>query len=391
VRLTRGLGRNVVGLGAASFFTDLAAEMITPLIPLFLEKKFGAGKLILGAIEGTADSVASLLRLVSGWFSDKVRKRKFLILIGYGFSVVARPLMALVAAVWHVATLRFLDRFGKGIRLAPRDALIADSCDPEVRGKAFGLQRAMDNLGGFLGMLVAAALLAVFNDDFQKVFLVTAIPAAAVILVIALVVRDKPPTAAPAKLQVSFKPFGPEFNWFLVTVTVFTLGNSTDLFLLWRLKELGLAPKWVLLAWSGHTLIRMILALPAGMLADRIGKKPLVFTGWIAYVAVYAGFAFTTSLATALALVALYAVYWSFAESVLRAIVADLVPERLRGTAYGMYWFCVGIAILPANLAFGLLWDRVGIRTAFLASAGLALAATLMLVRIPASRRPAAP
>ncbi len=370
-RISRGLSRNVVGLGSASFFTDLGAEMITPLLPLFLMREFRAGGVVLGAIEGVADSAASLLRIVSGWISDRARKRKIFILIGYGFSVVVRPLMGIVRATWHVGALRLIDRIGKGVRLAPRDALIADSCDPAYRGKAFGLQRMMDNLGGMLGMLIAAFLLLRFGGDYRRIFLLTAIPAACVIVVILLVVRDRPPQAPPARLKLTLKPFSPQFRWFLLTVTVFTLGNSSDFFILARLKGLGLADPTLLFVWCGHTAIRMSVALPAGMLADRFGKKRLVLLGWAIYAGAYFGLGVTSSLAAALALVAIYALYWSLADSVLRAIVADLVPENLRGTAYGMFHFCVGVAILPANLIFGALWDRLGPAPAFSTGAAL--------------------
>lgn len=392
-RLFRGLGRNVVGLGIASFFTDLASEMITPLLPLFLKKEFRAGQVVLGVIEGLCDSVASLLRLVSGWISDRLKKRKFLVLVGYGFSVVVRPLLGIARAVWHVGALRLVDRIGKGVRLAPRDALIADSCLPAYRGKAFGLQRMMDNLGGVLGMLVAAFLLLRFEGDYRRIFLLTAIPATCVIVVILLVVRDRPPQVPPARLKLTLKPFSPQFRWFLLTVTVFTLGNSSDFFILARLKGFGLADSTLLFVWCGHTAIRMLVALPAGMLADRFGKKRLVLLGWTAYAGVYVGFGLATSLTAAIALVAIYALYWSLADSVLRAIVADLVPEHLRGTAYGMFHFCVGVAVLPANLIFGVLWDRFGAPPAFWTGAGLSLAACLMLLRVRSRSKahPAAP
>lgn len=378
----RGLGRNVVGLGFASFFTDLAAEMITPLLPVFLKKKLGAGPSALGIIEGLADSVASLLRLVSGWLSDRTGKRKFFVFAGYGVAAVTRPLMFVVTAAWQLGAIRFADRIGKGVRLAPRDALIADSCDPAHRGKAFGFQRAMDNLGGVLGMLLAWWLLRAFHGDFRKVFLLTAIPAACVLLVVGFVIRDRPPAAPPARLRITLAPFGRDFRWFLLTVTVFTLANSSDQFLIWRLSDLGLADEWVPLVWCGHTLVRMLAALPAGILADRFGKKPMVLGGWMIYAGVYWGLGFSRSLAPALALLALYGLYWSLAESVLRAIVADLVPEDLRGTAYGMYHFCVGLAFLPANLAFGFVWKTWGAGPAFLMGAALSVVACLMLLGV---------
>jgi len=382
-RLFRGLGRNVVGLGFASFFTDLASEMVTPLFPLFLKKELHAARAVLGAIEGISDAVASLLRLVSGWLSDRLRRRKALIFAGYGVGAVVRPLIGFATAVWHLGAIRIADRIGKGIRLAPRDALLADSCDPAHRGKAFGFQRAMDNLGGVLGMLLAAWMLARSGQNLRQVFFWTAIPAACVLLVIAVVLRDKPSTAPPAKLKLTLKPFDPRFRGFLLTVVIFTLGNSSDLFILWRLSDLGLADPWIPIVWCAHTAIRMVFAIPAGIVADRLGRKRVVLAGWIVYAAAYAGLGLTTSLPVAFVLVALYGLYWSLAESLLRAMVADLVPPELRGTAYGMYWFAVGIAILPANLLFGLVWDRWHAGPAFLMEAAFALVATGMLLALP--------
>jgi MFS family permease len=379
--LLRGLGRNVIGLGFASFFTDLGAEMITPLIPVFL-LQLGAPRAALGLIEGLGDAVASLLRIVSGWLSDRLGKRKVFVLAGYGVAAAMRPLMGLVAAAWQLGAIRIVDRIGKGVRLAPRDALIADSCDPSRRGRAFGFQRAMDNLGGVVGMLVAAALLRRWDGDLRSVFLLTAVPAACVLVVIAVVVRDTPPAAPPARLRLTLKPFGPEFRGFLATVGVFTLGNSSDLFLIPRLLGLGLGKEDVPLVWCAHTVVRMLAALPAGILADRLGKKRMVLAGWLVYAAAYAGLGFADSLLEGLVLLGLYGLYGSLAESVLRAIVADLVPAELRGTAYGMYYFVVGVAILPANLAFGAVWDEWGSGAAFGGSAALALLATGMLLRI---------
>ncbi|HLF95388.1 MAG TPA: MFS transporter, partial [Planctomycetota bacterium] len=253
---------------------------------------------------------------------------------------------------------------------------------PAHRGKAFGFQRAMDNLGGVLGMLLAAWMLARSGQDLRQVFFWTAIPAACVLLVIAVVLRDKPSTAPPAELKLTLKPFDPRFRWFLLTVVVFTLGNSSDLFILWRLSDLGLEDRWVPIVWCAHTAVRMVFAIPAGIAADRLGRKRVVLAGWIVYAAVYAGLGLTTSLPVAFVLVALYGLYWSLAESLLRAMVADLVPPELRGTAYGMYWFAVGITILPANLLFGLVWDRWHAGPAFLMEATFALVATGMLLAL---------
>jgi MFS family permease len=381
-RFFRGLGRNVVGLGFASFFTDLASEMATPLIPLLLETFPGGGRAALAWIEGAAESATSLLRIFSGWISDRVGRRKPLIFLGYGVSGAVRPLYGLAQAAWHAGGIRIVDRICKAVRLAPRDALLADSCDPGARGRAFGFQRAMDNLGGVLGMLIAWALLRNSMGRLREVFFITAIPAVFVLGVVGLVLKDKPSSTPPARLTLTLAPFGPSFRWFLVVVAVFTLGNSSDLLLISRLRELGLDGGWVPLVWCGHTAVRMVTAIPAGLLADRFGKKRIVLIGWLVYAAVYGGLGLTNTLSTALVLVGLYGLYWSLGESLLRAIVADLVPEELRGTAYGMYWFAVGLAVLPANLLFSGAWTRWGARPAFLMEAGFALIASAFLMAI---------
>jgi len=379
----RSLGRNVLGLGLASFFTDLASEMATPLLPVLLERELHAGRTALAWIEGLAEAATSLLRIASGWLSDRVGKRKFLIFLGYGLSALLRPLYGLVTAGWQVGAIRISDRISKAVRLAPRDALLADSADPALRGRAFGFQRAMDNLGGVLGMLIAAALL--WNSDarLREIFRYTALPAAGVLLTVALVLRDRPAAAPPARLRLTLAPFDRTFRWFLATVAVFTLGNSSDLLLLSRLRELGLGIKWVPLVWCAHTAVRMVAALPAGMLADRWGKKRVVLVGWTVYAVVYAGLGLTNDLTAALVLVAVYGLYWSLGESLLRALVADLVPAEHRGTAYGLYWFSVGITVLPANLLFNAVWDRWHSGPAFLMEAAFAVAAGAMLLALP--------
>lgn len=387
----RGLGRNVLGLGLASFFTDLASEMATPLLPVLLERELHAGRFALAWIEGLAETVTSLLRIASGWLSDRIGKRKFLIFLGYGISGLLRPLYGFVSVAWQVGALRVSDRICKAIRLAPRDALLADSADPAFRGRAFGFQRAMDNLGGVLGMLVASALL--WNSDarLREIFRYTAIPAVGVLVVVGLVLRDRPSAAPPAPVRLTLAPFDGRFRWFLATVAVFTLGNSSDLLILARLRELGLGIKWIPLVWCGHTAVRMLSALPAGLLADRLGRKPLVLAGWMVYVVVYAGLGLADGLPVALALVGLYGLYWSLAESLLRAMVADLVPPEHRGTAYGLYWAAVGVTVLPANLLFNRVWERWTAAPAFLMEAGFAAAAGLMLLALPVRKTDAAP
>ena len=378
--LLKGLGPNVVALGLASFFTDFGAELVIPLLPAFL-RSMGATTQALGVIEGVSDSLASVFRVISGWLSDRLGKRKIFVLAGYGIAAVARPLFGVATVVWHAGVVRIADRFGKGLRLAARDALIADSCEPWARGKAFGLQKAMDHFGATLGPLLAAALLAA-GWGVREVFLLTAIPAGMVLLVIGGFVRDVPGAPVPAKLKLSLAPFDSNFKWFLLTVTVFTLGNSSDLFILWRAVEVGIPEHRVPLVWSGICLVRALASIPGGMLADRFDRRYVVIAGLAVYAAVYAGLAFAQTWPVYVALVLLYGLYHALAESVLRAIVTDIVPAHVRGTAFGMFHFCMGLAFLPASLIFGTIMKTHGPAPAFLTGAAMAAIAAVMMLRV---------
>jgi MFS family permease len=391
-RVFQGLGPNVVALGLASFFTDLASEMVFPLMPFFITGTLKASQAWIGLVEGAADSVSSLLRIVSGWCSDRMRRRKPFIFWGYGVSVVARPIYWAATAAWHVLAIRVLDRIGKGSRLAARDALLADSCEPGARGRAFGLQRAMDHLGAALGPLLAAWLMAI-GFGVRDIFLLTAIPAAMVLVVIGLLVRDIPARDSSPAVRPALIPTDGNFRWFLATATVFTLANASDLFVILRGKECGFSEKTVVLVWCGHSFLRSILSFPAGALADRVGRRAVVAGGWLVFAACYAGFALVETRWAFVGLMAVYALFSAMGESVARAIVADLVPVEARGTAYGQYWFCMGLAGLPASLGFGLIWAHAGPAPAFLTSAGLGVTACLMLagVRVaPPARIPSA-
>lgn len=384
-RLFQGLRPNVVWLGLASFFTDFASEMVFPLMPQFLKVVLGAGKATLGLIEGAADSLAALLRIVSGWASDRVGKRKPFIFWGYVLSSAMRPVYAVVTAPWQVFAIRMADRLGKGTRLAARDALIADSCEPGARGRAYGLQNAMDQLGAAVGPLVAGLMLA-RGMTFQQVFLWTAIPAAAVIAIIAVLVRDQPAAPRGTPLRLTLKPFSGNFRWFLATIAVFTLANSSDAFLVQRMPEIGIPLAWTTVAWAGFNVLKALTALPGGFIADHHERRSVMLAGWIVYVAVYAGFAFADTPAPFLACLAAYTLFNALAVSVQRAVVADLVPAELKGTAFGLFYFAIGLAALPSSLLFGFLAERFTPRVAFLTDAGIALVACGMLLGV---RRPA--
>ena len=375
--------RPVVALGWVSFLTDVSAEMIYPLLPSFLTKSLGAGPAALGLIEGVAETTASLAKVGSGVWSDRIRRRKPLVVAGYVIAAIARPLVGF-ARIWgQVLAIRFADRVGKGIRTSPRDALVADLVPPERRARAFGLQRAMDNAGALVGPLVAAALLKLALDQ-RTVFLLAAIPGFAAVLVLVLAVPDvrrRPGTAAPTAGPAQSSPGPlPRSFWRVIAVfALFTLGNSTDAFLLLRAEESGV-PLWQLpLLWSFFHGVKAATGVPGGALADRAGRVPAIALGWLVYAAAYAGFAFVSGPAGVWALFALYALFFGLTEGSERAFVADLVGERLRGRAYGYFHAAIGIAALPASVLFGLLWKEFGARVAFSAGAAVALVSTAAL------------
>jgi MFS family permease len=383
----RGLPAAVIALGVVSFFTDVSSEMIYPLLPLFLTSVLGAGPAALGVIEGVAESTAALLKAVSGRWSDRARRRKPLIVAGYGLAGAVRPLIGLAGSWTAVLGLRFADRIGKGLRSAPRDALIADVTPAARRGEAFGVQRAFDHAGAVVGPLLAAALLGWAGLQLRAVFLLAAIPAVVVIVVLLFAVPEPPrPIPTTPDEDAGSEPFGRRFTLLLAAVLVFTLGNSADAFLLLRLAEVGVAPVQVALLWSAFHVVKAAATWLGGRLSDRLGRRPMVMAGWLLYAAVYLAFA-TVSRPTTLVVVFLaYGLYFGLTEPVERAWVVDLAPPSRRGAALGLYHGAVGLAALPASVLFGLLWQRFGAPVAFSFGAAAALAATLLLLGVPAAR-----
>ena len=405
------LPRNVKALSAVSLLTDASSEMILPLLPLFLTGVLGASATTLGAIEGLADSAASLLKLASGWWSDRVRRRKPLVLAGYGIASVVRPLMAFAMHPWHVLVVRVADRVGKGIRSSPRDALIADATPKEDRGRAYGFHRAADNLGAVVGPVVAWLMLQQGHAELRTVFLWASLPALISVIVLFVFVRDvggasgirtkdgdgahgaaraasvasvASVTPAPAVPAGAAQPLGAVFWRYLVVVGVFTLGCSTDAFLLLRASQIGVAAAWIPILWAVHNLVRALSSTPGGRLSDHVGRRPLIIAGWAVYASVYLCFAYASEAWHAWALLAAYGLYFGLAEGAEKALVADLVPAARRGAAFGWFNFVVGASALPASLLFGFVWDRVGPLAAFSMGASLAGAATIgLLVLVP--------
>jgi MFS family permease len=382
------LPRTVVMLGLVSLLTDLSSEMIYPLLPLFLSTVLGAGAVSLGLIEGVAESTASLLKVVSGVRSDRTRRRKPLVALGYTLSNAVRPLIGLAGSWPMVLGLRFADRVGKGLRTSPRDALIADVTHESMRGRAYGLHRSMDHAGSVLGPLVAMALLTGFGASLPTVFLLSAIPGALVVLTVLLGVREPAHPAATPLGEAAPTPrwtqLGPGFRRLLLAEVVFTLGNSSDAFLLLQLSRASLTASAVAGLWAGLHVVKMVAVYGAGRLSDRIGRRGLMLAGWAIYAAVYAGFGTIPHTPALIALFLAYGLYFGCTEPVERAWVASLVPGGLRGSAFGAYHGAIGLTALPASLLFGFLLDRFGAAPAFFTGSALALVGALLLLRVPA-------
>lgn len=382
------LPRNVWIVTATSLLTDISSEMIVYLVPLFLSNVLGVGTAIIGLIDGVAETTASLLKIYSGALSDKLGKRKWLTVAGYSLSTIAKPFLYIANAWGWVLGVRFADRVGKGIRTAPRDALVADSIEPSQRGLAFGLHRAGDTLGAFIGLGLAALIVwwtqsqAEFltRATFQIAILFSIIPAVLAVIVLALGARDVAkanPSAAPS---LSLKGFDSRFKYFLGIVVLFTLGNSSDSFIVLRGQERGLNVLQVMLMVMTFNFIYALLAGPLGALSDKIGRRRLILFGWLAYGLVYLGFALSQTGWQVWVLFGLYGIYYAATEGVAKALIADLVPENQRGTAYGLFAAAVGLTALPASLIAGLLWQGVGSWAGFGASAPFAFGAAMSLL-----------
>ncbi len=408
------LPRAVWLLGFVSLATDAASEAIYPLLPFFLTRVLSAGAISVGIVEGAAEAANSLLKIVAGRMADRSPAKRPLVLLGYSVSSAVRPLIALATTWTHVFTVRVADRIGKGVRTAPRDAMLAAWATPATRGLVYGFHQGMDNLGAVIGPALATLFLILYPDRYRTLFALTIVPGAVAVLLILLVPERgeaaprgdaaAPAPAAPAgppsirpvvaggggassPLGVSARvqsDAGAErlprrFYAFIGVLSFFMLGNSTDAFLLLRLTDAAGSPRYVPLMWAGIHVVKTVVSLAAGAWSDRVGRRTVIAIGWLVYAAVYAGFAISATLPALLTWFMVYGCYYGFAEGVEKALVADLAPAARRGTAFGYYNAVSGIGALTASIVFGLIWRAYGAPAAFGVGASIALVATAAL------------
>ncbi len=402
------LGGNVLAFGLVSFFNDLSSEMIYPLLPIFFSGFMPSAMVAvyIGLMEGISESTASLLKLYSGRLSDRLRRRKPLALAGYAVSNIIRPLTALAAAGWQVAALRLGDRIGKGIRTAPRDALLSESITADIRGRAFSFHRLMDHGGAVGGPLLAAAFLYLVlgrtllwqqgivqagsreMNALRWLFALAALPGIAATIFLWRLVKEKtssipiPQTSAGPTTSSGRLP--PRFFFFLLAVVIFTLGNSSDLFIIFYAQtRFGLGLGWIISLWILLHIAKIFCSMPGGWLADRLGRRAAIMSGWLVYLIVYTAIPMTAHLEALCGLLLLYGLYYGLTEGAERALVADFTPPQSRGRAYGWYHGVIGFAALPASLLFGVFWARLGARNAFFIGAALAASALCLLLLTP--------
>jgi MFS family permease len=396
------LPRAVWLLGWVSLATDAASEAIYPLLPFFLTQVLGAGPVALGIVEGGAEAANSLLKIVSGRLADRGRAKRRLVLMGYGLSSAIRPLIAITTTWTQVFTVRVADRVGKGVRGAPRDAMLAAWATPTTRGKVFGFHQGMDNLGAVIGPLLASLFLVLYPGRYRTLFLLTIVPGAIAVALIFLLPDDvqrgtdgepgsrvradgtgavAPPAVGAATDRTALPR---RFYGFMAVVALFMLGNSTDAFLLLRLTDAAGGAKFVPLMWAGIHVVKTTVSVAGGSWSDRVGRRTVIATGWMVYAGVYAGFAVSETLPALLTWFLIYGFYFGFAEGTEKALVADLAPVARRGTAFGIYNAVSGVGALTASVVFGVIWNAYGVAAAFGTGAAIALVATgLLFVVVP--------
>jgi len=399
-----GFSKNVTVAGFVSFFMDVSSEMIYPLVPLFLANTLGVSKSAIGLIEGIAESTASLLKVFSGWMSDRIGNRKWLMALGYGISTLSRPFVALATGWQQVLASRFIDRFGKGVRTAPRDALIAESADKAYLGRAFGFHRAMDTMGAVAGPALAFFFLGIFSNEYRTVFWLSMMPGIiAVILIIFFITEKKkvgaqlivptegsinqPPTVSD-RPKLTLAHFDWRFKFFVLIAALFAAGNSSDVFLILRAEQKGVQTAMIPVVYLLFNLVYSVSSIPAGVAADKFGRKRVILMGFILFAILYYGFAVATSATAIWILFGLYGLFMGLTEGIQKAFLTTIIPSDFKATAFGVYNTVVGLAMFPASLIGGWLWDHVSPSATFYFGALTAsLSAVLFIVFIVVMRR----
>lgn len=386
----KNLPHNLWAVSLTSFLMDISSEMVINILPIFLSSVLGVKTNIIGIIEGIAEATASILKVFSGWLSDKMRSRKWLAVLGYGLSAIVKPLFYFASSWSAVAGIRWGDRVGKGIRTAPRDALVADTVKPEQRGLAFGLHRAADTAGAMLGILIAALVVwrvqaagtGLQENTFRTIVLISIIPAFLAVLALIFGTREVKVEGVRQAPKISFKGLGKNFLVFMLIVGIFDLGNSSDAFLVLRAQERGMSVLNILIMLAVFNLVYALVSTPAGGLSDKIGRRKVIIGGWIIYALIYLGFALAKNVTHVFLLYIAYGVYYGMAYGTAKAMIGDLVAPEMRGTAFGTYNAVLGILDFPASLIAGFLWSGVGKWAGFGPSAPFFFGATLATIAI---------
>ncbi|MBI5642901.1 MAG: MFS transporter [Deltaproteobacteria bacterium] len=374
-----GLSRNVFFTGLVSLFMDISSEMVYPLIPLFLTGVLGATKTTVGIIEGIAEATASILKVFSGWLSDKLGKRKLLMTAGYGISAASRPLIAASGTWFEVLTARFIDRFGKGVRTAPRDAIIADSTQKEKLGLAYGFHRSMDTVGAVIGPVLAFMILFLSTNNLRLVFYASTIPAVIAVALILIFITEKKRAkgeAVPPKLSIS--SFNGPFRRYLVVIAIFSLGNFADAFLVLQAENLGVTRELIPVVYVAFNIVYALSSAPMGALADKIGLKNMILASFLLYSLIYLGVGFAASPVHIWILFPLYGIYKGMSEGTQKAYLAAIAPMEQKATAFGIYHTVSGVMLLPASIIAGYLWDNAGPGSTFLYGSAMSAAAAAL-------------
>jgi MFS family permease len=385
-----GISKNVFVLGLVSFFNDVASEMVYPIIPIFLTSILGAPVAIVGLIEGVAESTASLLKVVSGWLSDKFQRRKPFVVWGYSFSAVSKILLSLAFSWPFVLVARFIDRFGKGVRTSARDALIVENSETSARGKVFGFHRAVDTLGAVAGPLLALLAIHFLDNNFRLIFFLAFIPAfIAIILLVFFVKEKKKQPASAAGLRFNWREFDPSFKIFLLISFIFALGNSSDAFLILRAQNLGFSAALIVMSYVLFNFVYAVFSIPAGIISDKVGPKKVLLAGFLIFAAVYLFFGLINSSSILWLLFPIYGIYMSFTEGVGKAYISNLVPREKVGTAFGAYQTVIGLCAFFASLVAGLLWTYINVRAPFIFGSIMALISAFLFVILGKKIEPA--